>query len=207
MWLLENRGVGRIPLNWSTRLAIIKGTAKGLSFLHRSFSSHKVPHANLKSSNILIHRSSQSFHSKLTDFGILPLLPSRKSSERLAISKSPEFSQGKKLTHKTDVYCFGLVLLEIITGRVPGDTISWEDDRKIDDLSEWVRTVVNTDWSTDIFDVEIVAAAEGHDDMLELTEIALECTDMVPEKRPNMSVVLRRIEAIEQRNKENDYGK
>lgn len=200
MWLLENREVGRIPLNWSTRMAIIKGTAKGLSFLHQSLPSHKVPHANLKSSNILI----QSYHSKLTDFGILPLLPSRKSAERLAISKAPEFSQGKKLTHKTDVYCFGLVLLEIITGRVPGD-ISWrDDDRKIDDLSEWVRTVVNTDWSTDIFDLEIVAAAEGHDEMLKLTEIALECTDMVPEKRPNMSEVLTRIEAIERGNKEND---
>jgi serine/threonine protein kinase len=200
--LLENR-VGRIPLNWSTRVAIIKGTAKGLSFLHQSFPSHKVPHGNLKSSNILIHSSSQGYHSKLTDFGILPLLPSRKSSEMLAISKSPEFSQGKKLTHKTDVFCFGLVLLEIITGRVAGDT-SRGDDRKIDDLSEWVRTVVNTDWSTDILDLEIVAAAEGHDEMLKLTEIALECTEMVPEKRPNMSEVLSRIEAIEQETREND---
>ncbi|KAF2291655.1 hypothetical protein GH714_027907 [Hevea brasiliensis] len=77
--LHENRGVGRVPLNWAARLSIIKDIAKGLQFLHRSLPSHKVPHANLKSSNVLIHQDGQSYHSKLTNYGYLPLLPSRKS--------------------------------------------------------------------------------------------------------------------------------
>lgn len=67
-----------------------------------------------------------------------------------------------------------------------------------DDLSEWVRMVVNNDWSTDILDVEIVGAREGHDEMLKLTQIALHCTDTAPEKRPKMSDVLKRIEEMEQ---------
>ncbi|KAK9278882.1 hypothetical protein L1049_028462 [Liquidambar formosana] len=180
---------GRVPLNWTIRLSIIKDIAKGLAFLHQSLPFHKVPHANLKSSNVLIHHNSQNYHSKLTDFGFLPLLPSRKSFEKLAIGRSPEFSQGKKLTHKADVYSFGIILLEVITGRIPGE-ISRGNDETTDDLSDWVRTVVNNDWSTDILDVEILAATEGHDEMLKLTEIALECTDTMPEKRPKMSEAL-----------------
>ncbi|KAJ7975494.1 LRR receptor-like kinase [Quillaja saponaria] len=201
--LHENKGNGRAPLDWATRHAIVKEIAKGLAFLHQSLPSHKVPHANLKSSNVLIHQNDRNCHSKLTDFGFLPLLPTRKLSEKLAISKSPEFAQGKKLTHKADVYCFGIILLEIITGRIPGE-ISGGSEETTGDLSDWVRMVVNNDWSTDILDVEIQAANEGHDEMLKLTEIALECTDMTPEKRPKMSEVLRRIEEIEKKKKENE---
>ncbi|XP_059626270.1 probable leucine-rich repeat receptor-like protein kinase At1g68400 [Cornus florida] len=196
--LHENRGVGRVPLNWVTRLSIIKDIAKGLNFLHQSLPSHKVPHANLKSSNVLImKRDNQNYQSKLTDFGFLPLLPSRRSSQKLAVGKVPEFSQGKKLTHKADVYCFGIIVLEVITGKIPGQISGGiENKLVIDDLSDWVRTVVNNDWSTDILDMEILGAKEGHDEMLKLTEIALECTDMAPERRPKMSEVLRRIEDI-----------
>ncbi|XP_024455049.2 probable inactive receptor kinase At2g26730 isoform X1 [Populus trichocarpa] len=202
--LHENREAGRVPLNWAARLSIIKDIAKGMAFLHQSLPSHKAPHANLKSSNVLIHRDRQSYHSKLTNYSFLPLLPSRKSSERLAIGRSPEFCQGKKLTHKADVYCFGIILLEVITGKIPEETSPAGNEEKVDDLSEWVRMVVNNDWSTDILDVEILASSAGHNEMLKLTEIALQCTDMEPEKRPKMSEVLRRIEEIDRTNQEND---
>ncbi|XP_027359584.1 probable leucine-rich repeat receptor-like protein kinase At1g68400 [Abrus precatorius] len=202
--LHEGRGMGRIPLDWTTRLTIIKDIAKGLAFLHHSLPSHKVPHANLKSSNVLIHQDSKGYHSKLTDYGFLPLLPIRKNAEKLAIKRSPEFVKGKKLTNKADVYCFGIIMLEIITGKIPGQIIGEIEETTNNDLSDWVRTVVNNDWSTDILDLEILAEREGHDAMLKLTELALECTDMTPEKRPKMSLVLMRIEEIEQMKKEND---
>ncbi|KAM2979048.1 hypothetical protein FF2_015766 [Malus domestica] len=195
--LHEDRGVGRVALDWATRLSIIKDIAQGLTFLHQSLPSQKVPHANLNSSNVLViqRRNSQIYDLKLTDFGFLPLLPSRKSSEDLAISKSPEFAQGKKLSQKADVYCFGIILLEVVTGRIPGE-VSPGNDEIFDDLSDWVRMVVNNDWSTDILDVEILAAKDDHDDMLKLTQIALDCTDMTPEKRPKMVQVLKRIQEI-----------
>ncbi|KAK2655717.1 hypothetical protein Ddye_008769 [Dipteronia dyeriana] len=201
--LHEIRGVGRIPLNWTTRMCIIKDIAKCLAFLHQFLPNHKVPHGNLKSSNVLVHRDNLNYHSKLSDFGFLPLMPSRKVCERLAIGRSPEFSKGKKLTHKTDVYCFGIVLLEIITGRIPGEISPGnEEETKSDhdDLSDWVRMVVNNDWSTDILDVEIMGTREGHNEMLKLTELALECTNIVPEKRPKMSQVMRRIQEIDHEN-------
>ncbi|MCD7450074.1 hypothetical protein HAX54_003492 [Datura stramonium] len=200
--LHENRGIGRQPLNWTARISIIKDVAKGLNFLHQSLPAHKVPHGNIRSKNVLIQQDPQSknYHSKLTDYGFFPLLPSKESSRKLAVGKSPEFCQGKKLTRKADIYCFGILLLEVITGKVPGELFSPENEATSivdDDLSEWVRTVVNNDWSTDILDMEILAQKEGYNEMLKLTELALQCTDEVPEKRPKMSEVLRRIEEIE----------
>lgn len=94
--------------------------------------------------------------------------------------------------------------MEIITGRIPGEISPANDETKTEDLSDWVRAVVNTDWSTDILDVEIVAAREGHDEMLKLTEIALDCTDEVPENRPKMSEVLQKIEEIEIKHREDN---
>ncbi|XP_052183317.1 probable leucine-rich repeat receptor-like protein kinase At1g68400 [Diospyros lotus] len=208
--LHANRGVGRVPLNWRARLSIIKGAAKGLAFLHHQSlrqqqpNSRRASHGNLKSSNVLIQRDvdTQNYRSKLGDFGYLQLLPSRKSWEKLAVGRSPEFSQGKKLTHKADVYCFGIIVLEVITGRIPGEissSIRGNEDTVDDDLSEWVRSVVNNDWSADILDLEIVSvsAREEHDEIMRLTQIALECTDMMPEKRPNMAQVVARIEELE----------
>ncbi|CAN4087902.1 unnamed protein product [Withania somnifera] len=199
--LHENRGVGRVPLNWTARMSIIKDVVKGLNFLHQSLPGHKVPHGNIRSKNVLILQDPQNrnYHSKLTDYGFLPLLPSKESSRKLAVAKSPEFIQGKKLTRKADIYCFGILLLEVITGKVPGELFSPENGAITvdDDISEWVKEVVNNDWSTDILDIEILAQKEGHNEMLKLTELALQCTDEVPEKRPKVSEVLRRLEEIE----------
>ncbi|OWM62699.1 probable leucine-rich repeat receptor-like protein kinase At1g68400 [Punica granatum] len=193
------RGGGRVPLDWAARISIIKDIAKGLNFLHQFLSSQRVPHANLKSSNVLIHRDGPNYRAKLIDFGFWPLLPNRKLSEVLSVGKTPEFLQLKKMTHKADIYCFGIVILEIVTGKIPGK-ISPANDETFDDLSDWVRMVVNNDWSTEILDTEISGDKDGQDEMLKLTEIALECTDEMAEKRPKIGEVLRRIEEIEQRN-------
>ncbi|CAL9161951.1 unnamed protein product [Musa hybrid cultivar] len=185
--LHDNRGEARVPLKWAARLNIVQGIARGLAYLHQCMPSHRVPHANLKSSNVLILHRSMNYYSKLTDYGFHHLLPSS-HSHRLAIGKAPEFSHGKKLALKADVYCFGLVLLEVITGHAAGDGE--------EDLPGWVKLVVNNDWSTDILDLEIVAEKESHGDMLKLTEIALHCTELEPERRPTMSDVVRIIEEI-----------
>ncbi|RZR79712.1 hypothetical protein BHM03_00005526 [Ensete ventricosum] len=185
--VVDNRGEARVPLKWAARLNIVQGIARGLAYLHQCMPSYRVPHANLKSSNVLILRRSMNYYSKLTDYGFHYLLPSS-HSHRLAIGKAPEFCHGKKLALKADVYCFGLVLLEVITGHAAGDGE--------EDLPGWVKLVVNNDWSTDILDLEIVAEKESHGDMLKLTEIALHCTELEPERRPTMSDVVRRIEEI-----------
>ncbi|KAK6123662.1 hypothetical protein DH2020_042596 [Rehmannia glutinosa] len=189
----ENRGIGR-PLDWNTRVTIIIDIATSLEFLHQRLASQRVPHGNLKSSNVLITQWEHNINIrvKLTDYGLLPLVPAHK----LSVGKTPEFGEGKKLTSKADVYCFGILVLEIVTGKIPlsPSSSSLDSSSSCRDLSGWVKEAVNHDWSTDILDVEILGEKEGYDDMLKLTEIALECTDALPERRPKMSQVLTRIQ-------------
>ncbi|KAK3156804.1 hypothetical protein QOZ80_2AG0112150 [Eleusine coracana subsp. coracana] len=197
--LHENRGEGRTPLPWPTRLAIAKGVARGLAHLHHSLPYfHRPPHGNLKSSNVIMAFSSTANHHqaakvvpKLTDYGFHPLLPHH--AHRLAAAKCPEFARGgggggRRLSSRADVYCLGVVLLELVTGKVPVE----EDG----DLAEWARLALEHEWSTDILDVEIVADRPRHGDMLRLTEVALLCTAVDPERRPKVHDVVRMIDAI-----------
>ena len=123
----ENRGKGRTPLPWPARLSIAKGMAHGLAYLHRSLPFfHRPPHGNLKSSNVLIFsppipsgKHHQHLVPKLTDYGFHPLLPHH--AHRLAAAKCPEYARGKRPSSRADVFCLGLVLLEVVTGKVPVD--------------------------------------------------------------------------------------
>ncbi|XP_074556763.1 leucine-rich repeat receptor-like protein kinase PXC1 isoform X2 [Curcuma longa] len=186
--LHDNRGEARIVLKWESRLNIVKGIARGLAYLHESTRFHKITHANLKSSNVLIDHNDEGkeYNSRLTDYGFYSILPSTQV-HRLAVGKVPEFSQGMKLADKADVYCFGLVLLEVVTGRFPGDE---------EDLPGWVRSNVTNSRPTDILDMEIASEKERYSDMLKLTQIALDCLELDPERRPVMNDVVKRIEEI-----------
>lgn len=204
--MAENRGEGRMPLKWETRLNIVKGIARGLAYLHQSLPPpFKVPHGNLKTSNVLILHPNH--HPKLTDYAFLPLLQTLNLTliDKLAISKTPEYYKAKRnkkkkkmmmmLSSKADVFCFGLILIEVITGLIiPSD--HEDDDHGGGDLSEWVRSVVSNEWSTDILDLEIVGENEKHEEMMKLVEIALECTCFDPEKRPLVHDLLCRIEEL-----------
>ncbi|GFP88539.1 putative inactive receptor-like protein kinase at1g64210 [Phtheirospermum japonicum] len=191
----ENRGNISTRLDWKTRVSIIEETAKAMDFLHnhKRLASQRVPHGNLKSSNVLIQHVDINIRVKLTDYGFCPIVPAHK----LSVGKTPEFGEGnknKKLTRKADVYCFGILVLEVVTGKVPLSPNLSSSSSPLDiDLSGWVKEAVSNEWSTDILDAEILGEREGYDDMLRLMEIALECTDDLPERRPNMGQVLRKL--------------
>ncbi|KAL7098168.1 hypothetical protein ACP275_09G000500 [Erythranthe tilingii] len=214
--LHENRGINngeaRVALDWKTRVRIIKEIAKGLEYLHECL----VCHGNLNSSNVLIkqqcvNEQQRIIRVKLTDYGMGGVVPAHK----MWIRETPEFNSNcregmmmmmkkKKLTSKAgDVYCFGILVLEIVTGRLPyySNTHSTTTAAAAaagggGDLSGWVRAAVNNDWSTDILDMEITGVENYVDDMLKLTEIGLDCTNSSPHKRPTITQVLATLQHI-----------
>ncbi|KAL6521834.1 hypothetical protein OROGR_018403 [Orobanche gracilis] len=114
---------GMQPLDWNTRMKIAAGAAKGLDFLHNG-ADPPVIYRDLKSSNILLD---QRFHPKLSDFGLAKFGPANDRSHvstRVMGTRgycAPEYAGTGKLTMKSDIYSFGVVLLELITGRRPLD--------------------------------------------------------------------------------------
>ncbi|KAL3830518.1 hypothetical protein ACJIZ3_019320 [Penstemon smallii] len=110
---------GQKPLNWSTRLKIAAGAARGIEYLHCQ-ANPPVIYRDLKSSNILLDSD---FTVKLSDFGLAKLGP---VGDKTHVSTrvmgtygycAPEYAMSGKLTLKSDIYSFGVLLLEIITGR------------------------------------------------------------------------------------------
>ncbi|KAL6493271.1 putative serine/threonine-protein kinase pbl21 [Orobanche gracilis] len=110
---------GKKPLSWSTRLKIAVGAARGLEYLHCK-ANPPVIYRDLKSSNILLD---DDFNVKLSDFGLAKLGPvgdNTHVSTRVMGTYgycAPEYAMSGKLTLKSDIYSFGVVLLELITGR------------------------------------------------------------------------------------------
>lgn len=111
------------PLDWSTRMKIAAGAAKGLEYLHDT-ANPPVIYRDLKSSNILL---GEHFYPKLSDFGLAKLGPvGDKSHVSTRVMGTygycaPEYAMTGQLTTKSDVYSFGVVLLELITGRMAID--------------------------------------------------------------------------------------
>ncbi|KAK9073640.1 hypothetical protein SSX86_006234 [Deinandra increscens subsp. villosa] len=107
------------PLDWQTRLKIAGGAARGIEYLHCK-ANPPVIYRDLKSSNILLDRD---FNPKLSDFGLAKLGP---VGDHTHVSTrvmgtygycAPDYAMSGKLTIKSDIYSFGVVLLELITGR------------------------------------------------------------------------------------------
>ncbi|KAI4308029.1 hypothetical protein L6164_031148 [Bauhinia variegata] len=117
-------GEGRKPLDWNTRMKIAGCAAKGLEYLH-DVANPPVIYRDFKASNILLD---ENFNAKLSDFGLAKLGP---TGEKTHVSTrvmgtygycAPEYAQTGQLTTKSDIYSFGVVLLEMITGKRVIDT-------------------------------------------------------------------------------------
>ncbi|KAJ9692345.1 hypothetical protein PVL29_011414 [Vitis rotundifolia] len=115
-------GMGRPTMNWATRIKIALGSAKGLAYLHEDCHP-KIIHRDIKAANILLDHN---FEAKVADFGLAKFASDTDTHVSTRVMGTfgylaPEYALSGKLTDKSDVFSFGVVLLELITGRRPID--------------------------------------------------------------------------------------
>ncbi|KVI10012.1 probable LRR receptor-like serine/threonine-protein kinase IRK [Cynara cardunculus var. scolymus] len=181
----EDEDGRRSSLTWNERFNIILGIAKSLAHLHQL----NVIHYNLKSSNILIDGLGEP---KVADFGLARLLPmldryvlSSKIQSALGYM-APEFAcKTVKITEKCDVYGFGVLVLEIVTGRRPVEYM--EDDVVI--LCDMVRGSLEEGRVDECIDERLQGKFPA-EEAIPVMKLGLICTSQVPSNRPDMAEVI-----------------
>ncbi|KAK9272405.1 hypothetical protein L1049_002777 [Liquidambar formosana] len=183
-----NRGAGRTPLNWETRSGIALGAARGIAYLHSR--GPTTSHGNIKSSNILLTRS---YEAHVSDFGLSQLVGPTSTPNRIAGYRAPEVTDARKVSQKADVYSFGVLLLELLTGKAPTHALLNEEGV---DLPRWVQSVVREEWTAEVFDLELLRYQNVEEEMVQLLQLAIDCTVQYPDNRPSMAEVTSRIEEL-----------
>ncbi|KAL8239545.1 hypothetical protein R6Q59_016112 [Mikania micrantha] len=192
MVYLGGRGTrDRVPFRWGPRLAVAQGVARAMEYLHMNPNSTLVPHGNLKSSNVLIDENNMAL---VSDYGLTSIISNTISVHRMVAFKSPEYLISKKFSKKSDVWSYGSLVMELLTGRV--SILSVPQDNKAVDLCNWVHRAIREEWTAEIFDLELMVQRSAIHGMLKLLDLAVRCCDKVPEKRPDMSEVVREVESI-----------
>jgi len=198
--MIGNRGPGRIPLDWTTRISLVLGAARGLAKIHAEYSAAKVPHGNVKSSNVLLDKNGVAC---ISDFGLSLLLNPVHAIARLGGYRAPEQEQHKRLSQQADVYSFGVLLLEVLTGRAPSSQYPSparprmeEEEQAVVDLPKWVRSVVKEEWTAEVFDQELLRYKNIEEELVSMLHVGLACVVAQPEKRPTMEEVVKMVEEI-----------
>ncbi|XP_052211270.1 LRR receptor-like serine/threonine-protein kinase FEI 2 [Diospyros lotus] len=178
-------------LDWDTRLNIIMGAAKGLAYLHHDCSP-RIIHRDIKSSNILLDGN---FEARVSDFGLAKLLEDEKSHITTIVAGTfgylaPEYMHSGRATEKTDVYSFGVLVLEIVSGKRPTDASYIEKGLNI---VGWLNFLVTENRQREIVDPYCEGFQTGSLDAL--LSVAIQCVSSVPDDRPTMHRVVQRLES------------
>ncbi|KVH91561.1 pollen receptor-like kinase 4 [Cynara cardunculus var. scolymus] len=189
-------------LDWATRLKIIKGVARGLDYLYQELPRLSLPHGHLKSSNVLLD---DAYNPLLADYALVPLINKEHAQQLMVAYKSPEFTQHGRTTKKTDVWCFGILILEMLTGKFPANYLEQGKGGK-PDLGTWVNSVVREEWTGEVFDKEMKGTKNGEGEMLKLLKIGMCCCEWDITRRWDLKEVMEKIEELKEREEDEEYS-
>ncbi|KAL6140898.1 hypothetical protein ACLB2K_059190 [Fragaria x ananassa] len=188
-------GKERPTMTWPMRMKIALGSAKGLAYLHEDCHP-KIIHRDIKAANILID---ENFEAKVADFGLAKLALDTDTHVSTRVMGTfgylaPEYASSGKLSDKSDVFSFGVVLLELITGHQPIDkTHSFTDDSMV----EWARPLLAQALEKGNFDGLVDARLQNDynsSEMACMVACAAACVRHSARRRPKMSQVVRALE-------------
>uniref|UniRef100_A0A0E0ICK8 non-specific serine/threonine protein kinase n=1 Tax=Oryza nivara TaxID=4536 RepID=A0A0E0ICK8_ORYNI len=187
---------GKPPLDWQTRKRIAVGTARGLLYLHEQCDP-KIIHRDVKAANVLLDECHEAV---VGDFGLAKLLDHGDSHVTTAVRGTvghiaPEYLSTGQSSEKTDVFGFGILLLELVTGQraleVGKGSGVIQHQKGV--MLDWVRKV----HQEKLHDLLVDQDLGPHYDRIEVAEmvqVALLCTQFQPSHRPRMSEVVRMLE-------------
>ncbi|ESQ44212.1 hypothetical protein EUTSA_v10006022mg [Eutrema salsugineum] len=190
--LYPNSRSGSVPprLDWEIRMRIALEAAKGLEYLHENVSP-PVIHRDFKSSNILLDRN---FHAKVSDFGLAKVGSDKAGghvSTRVLGTQgyvAPEYALTGHLTTKSDVYSYGIVLLELLTGRVPVDMKRANGEGVL--VSWALPQLADRDKVVDIMDPTLEGQYSTKE-VVQVAAIAAMCVQAEADYRPLMADVVQ----------------
>ncbi|XP_078442055.1 ERECTA-like 1 [Wolffia australiana] len=184
LWDLLHGARKKVKLEWEARVRMAVGAAQGLAYLHHDCDP-RVIHRDVKSSNILLD---ENFEARLSDFGIARRIsPAKAHASTLVVGTigyiDPEYARTSRLSDKSDVYAFGVVLLELLTGRKPVDGDS--------NLHQLISAKVDDDTIMEAVDEEVKETCEDLSQVRRAMQLALLCTKRHAWERPPMNEVAR----------------
>ncbi|XP_073279100.1 putative kinase-like protein TMKL1 [Primulina huaijiensis] len=191
--LLHESRVGKPALNWARRHKIALGIARGLSHLHGL--ETPVTHGNVRSKTVLVD---DFFVARLNEFGLEKIMVAAVSDEIVALAKAdgykpPELQKMKKCNSRTDVYAYGILLLEILLGKRPGKNARNGD---FVDLPSLVKVAVLEETTMEVFDVDLLKGVRNpmEEGLVQALKLAMGCCAPVSTVRPTMEEVVRQLE-------------
>ncbi|RLM65892.1 LRR receptor-like serine/threonine-protein kinase RCH1 [Panicum miliaceum] len=191
--LHERRGGGGAQLEWDVRYRIVLGAAQGLAYLHHDCVP-PIVHRDIKANNILIGLD---FEAYIADFGLAKLVEDGdfgRSSNTVAGSYgyiAPEYGYMMKITEKSDVYSYGVVVLEVLTGKQPIDPTIPDGLHVVD----WVRRRSRD--RAGVLDPALQGRSTAEvEEMLQVMGVALLCVSLTPDDRPTMKDVAAMLKEI-----------
>ncbi|KAF7150989.1 hypothetical protein RHSIM_Rhsim02G0066000 [Rhododendron simsii] len=190
----EESGRSISHLRWAQRLEICLGVARGLDYLHAG-TEQRIIHRDVKSTNILLD---EKLAAKVSDFGLCKLITSQATTHVSTKVKAtrgywdPEYLITGQVTRKSDVYAFGVVLLEVLCGRPP------LDDRLEDEqisLINWAKMYIKKGKLDRIIDPSLNGETTPHS-LKYFAKLANNCLQLKPKERPTMSEVVESLEIV-----------
>ncbi|XP_078174676.1 proline-rich receptor-like protein kinase PERK8 isoform X2 [Carex rostrata] len=190
-------GHDRPVMEWAIRVKVAAGAARGIAYLHEDCHP-RIIHRDIKSSNILLDND---FEALVADFGLARLALDAVTHVTTRVMGTfgylaPEYASSGKLTERSDVFSFGVVLLELITGRRPVDTSRPLGDES---LVEWARPLLTQALETGKLEEVIDPRLEknyNEVEMLRMIEAAAACVRHSASRRPRMSQVVRVLDSL-----------